>query len=59
MSAGSDWFCIQEDVRILLRENSDQKRVVQFLALGCKRKKKTPKSENLKENYGEIMLNAL
>ena len=44
-------FVIQ-DVRIPLRENSNQKRVIQFLALGFKRKKKTPKSERkLLRNY--------
>ena len=36
-------FCIQEDVRIPLQGNYDQKRVIQFLALGRKRKKKTSK----------------
>ena len=32
-------------VRISIQENSDQKRVIRFLALGCKRKRKTLKSE--------------
>ena len=32
-------------VRIPIRENSDHKRVIRFLALGCKRKERTLKSE--------------
>ena len=43
---------MQEDVRISPRENSDQKRVIKFLALEHKRKKKTLKSEKkLLGNY--------
>ena len=49
-------FVIQ-DVRIPLRENSNQRRVIQFLALGFKRKKKTLKSERkLLGNYVKCLL---
>ena len=54
MPAGGSLFCIQEDVRVPLQENSDQKRVIQFLALGHKRKKKTPKP--LLESYVKCSL---
>ena len=48
---------MQEDVRIPPRQNSDQKRVIQFLALEHKRKKKTFKSERkLLGNYDKCAL---
>ena len=44
-------------VRIPIRENSDHKRVIRFLALGCKRKKKTLKSERkLLGNFAKCSL---
>ena len=43
---------MQKDVRIPPQENSNQKRVIQFLALGLKRKKETLKPERkLLGNY--------
>ena len=57
MPAGRSLICMQEDVRIPPRQNSDQKRVIQFLALEHKRKKKTFKSERkLLGNYDKCAL---